>query len=143
MIKKIRYYKTLSPTEMYIFIEKLSYILFGFSGKFENVDGKRRFSKDQKIISMDIENGFIDFEDTLKIHSKDPRKRRELPKNENDAKKLCNDFFIEKGELLKNDQILKKTFLIFLMIFILFRQFPFRIIFMKTHVLTIGNVILM
>ncbi len=143
MIKKIRYYKTVSPAEMYLSIERLSYILFGFSGKFENVDGKRRFSKDQKIISMDIENGFIDFEDTLKIHSKDPRKRRELPKNENDAKKLCNDFFIEKGELLKNDQILKKTFLIFLMIFILFRQFPFRIIFMKTHVLTIGNVILM
>ncbi|OQX96904.1 MAG: hypothetical protein B6I24_10495, partial [Bacteroidetes bacterium 4572_128] len=68
MIKKIMYYKTLSPTEMYISIERLSYILFGFSGKFENVD---------------------------------------------DAKKLCNDFFLKKGEILKNDQILKKSFFYF------------------------------
>jgi len=96
MIKKIRYYKTVSPTEMYISIEKLCYILFGFSGKFENVDGKRRFSKHQKIISMDIENGFIDFEDTLKIHSNILEKEENYQKMKMMQKNYVMIFLLKK-----------------------------------------------
>ncbi len=111
MIKKIKYYETISQMEMNRNTEFLAKVLFDFKYmKVKKTDNQNIASEVyfDRTMSIDGNTGFIHFEDEDRLNNPDAI-RNELPENKEEARANCFDFFRKKDKELQNEHFFKKT----------------------------------
>ncbi|OQX97421.1 MAG: hypothetical protein B6I24_08905 [Bacteroidetes bacterium 4572_128] len=108
MQKKIKYYETVSAANISLYANLLANVLFQFRGGLPKIeDDYKYFTDGFKTLTISQETGELDFENSYLLHN--PKLfSQELPKNKQEALKICRKFFIDRTEKLQANEKLRQ-----------------------------------